>query len=107
MTFEEAFVEHKGVETIDCWKSILASLYEFWLKCTYNAMMFLCGICVVISWGVTYSCVTWIKTWCINPMSFVVIVFIKGCMPIILEPISMCRGKCCGGKKKSSAASTV
>lgn len=100
MTFDERFQEHEGAETIDVWKSLIKIIYELSLKCSYNAIMFVTGICVVIFWGFTFSCMSWLQIWCISPMSSSVIVVMKGCMPLILEPIRMFRGVCCGGGKK-------
>lgn len=97
--FGDTFIESQGAKTVECWRDILQIVYTAFIKCTYNFMMFFCGICVVTYWGILYSILTWFKIWCLAPMTTVVLVFVKGGMPVFLEPITMCRKVCCGRRK--------
>lgn len=94
LNFENVFQESKGAETIDCWKYILKIVYIFYLKCTYNIIMFILGICTLAWWGFLFSLLSWIKIWCLVPCTSVALVFVQGCMPLILEPISMFKKVC-------------
>ena len=82
-------------------------VYTFWLKCTYNFIMFMCGICTVTWWGVIFSILVWTKTWCLVPFSSIVLIFLKGCCPLVMEPIQMFRKVCCGRKSGKKIAHEV
>lgn len=107
LTFGETFKENQGAETATFWKQVLEIIYIFWLKFTYNCIMFFLGICTVTFWGILYSLVAWIQVWCIQPMAYVSIIIMKGCIPMITEPIRMCGCRCCGQRRRKVASEVV
>ena len=87
--YKKAFREHKGAKTVKPCQKYLKPVYSFFLVCTYNVLVVVLGLCLIIVWALINAIVAFIQTWCISPLTRVSLVLVRGLLPIVLEPLGM------------------
>lgn len=67
----------------------LKLIYSCFLASTYNVLVVVLGVCLTIVWAVINGIVAFFQTWCISPLTRVMLVIVRGLLPLILEPLGM------------------
>ena len=66
--YDTTFRAHKVAPVASSFDGILRKVYHYSLFGTYNVVVFLVGICLVVFWGIMNAITIFSQTWCLSPI---------------------------------------
>ena len=66
--YDTTFRAHKVAPVASSFDQLLRKLYHYSLWGTYNVVVFLVGIILVVFWGVLNAFTIFFQTWCLSPI---------------------------------------